>query len=66
MDELQSKINVIGWLTDYKGTIIAESKRIIVELNNKKRLNKWFLTAKSTADMLTKLDGFINTKVRVQ
>jgi hypothetical protein len=65
MDELQRKINVIHWLTDYKGIIIKESKRVMVELIHQSNFNKWFLTAKSTTDMLTKLDNFITKKVRV-
>jgi hypothetical protein len=66
MDELQRKMTVIHWLTDYNGTIIAESRRILVELKHQTKLSSWFITARNSADMLAKLDGFITNKVRVQ
>ncbi len=65
MDELQRKINVIGWLTDYQGNISQGKNRVLVELTNLKRMTKFLISSTSHALMLKKLDDFLIDKVRI-
>lgn len=65
MDEIQNKLNVISWLTDYKANILNDSQRLLVELNHSSQLKKWFITAKNPNAMLKKLDVFINNRVAI-
>lgn len=63
MDLIQSKLNVIHWLTDYKGKVIQVNGRKFVELTHRKGFNMWLFGCQSIDELLTKLDNFIDRKI---
>jgi hypothetical protein len=63
MDAIESKLNVIHWLTDYKGKVVEFRGRKFVELNHKDGFLKWMFGCQSTKQLLTKLDAFIDRKL---
>lgn len=63
MDTIQDKINVIHWLTEYKGQICSNAKSLMVELIHPKRMYKCVFTAPNEGCMLDKLNGFITAKL---
>lgn len=63
MDTIESKLNVIHWLTDYKGKVIEVKGRKFVELTHRKGFNKWLFGCHSLDELITKLDNFIDRKL---
>ncbi len=59
MDALQNKVNVISWITPYKGSIIKHKGRKFVEFNHRNGMNKWFFSAPDEDSLLKKLDNFL-------
>lgn len=63
MDAIESKLNVIHWLTEYKGKVIDVKGRKFVELTHRKGFNMWLFGCQSTKELLSKLDNFIDRKL---
>lgn len=65
MDLVQSKLNVIEWLTDYTGHFSERGNTKIVELKAKKGWLSIWISATSISGLLKKLDKFLFSKVKL-
>lgn len=65
MDLVQSKLNVIEWVTDYRGHFYDTERVKIVELTHKHGLKCTMFSAKTVALLLHKLDCFIESKLNL-
>ena len=65
MDTLQSKLNVIEWLTDFKGHVFNREHDRLIELRHKKGYLTCMYTGKSDESLMEKLNGFLDRKLKV-
>jgi hypothetical protein len=65
MDLVQSKLNVIEWLTDYRGHFTDRGDAKIVELKSKKGWLSIWISAPNVASLLKRLDKFLFSKVKI-
>ena len=62
---MQSKLNVIEWVTDYRGHFYDNERVKIVELTHKQGLKCTMFSAKTISKLLCKLDDFIEAKLKL-
>lgn len=65
MDILQTKLNVIEWLTDYKGHVIQRENDRLVELRHKNGMVATMFTGKTLKSLVSKVDKFLDRKLEV-
>lgn len=64
MDILQSKLNVIEWLTDYKCNVIQRENDRLVELRHKNGYVTTMFTG-NLKSLVSKVDKFLDRKLQV-
>ena len=65
MDILQSKLNVIEWLTDYKCNVIHREHDRLVELRHKNGMVTTMFTGKTLKSLMSKVDNFLDRKLKL-
>lgn len=66
MNLIESKLNIVHWLTDYHGQVVNYNGRNFVELNHKSGFNKWVFSHQKIDVLLSQLDNFIERKLSTE